>query len=101
MAERSGVALAFDAAALPVYDGALASAEAGTRTGGDTRNRSHLAGHVRSSVSPAVEALAYDPQTSGGLLAAVSSTDAGRLVEAGFVAIGEVEEGPPSVSLRG
>ncbi|HSS12113.1 MAG TPA: selenide, water dikinase SelD [Acidimicrobiales bacterium] len=101
MAERSGVALAFDADALPLYDGALAAAEAGTRTGGDARNRAHLAGHVDSSAPAAVEALAYDPQTSGGLLAAVTPGDGRRLIDAGFVAIGEVSAGPPSVSLRG
>jgi selenide, water dikinase len=101
MAERSGVALAFDADALPLYDGALAAAEAGTRTGGDARNRAHLAGHVDSSAPAAVEALAFDPQTSGGLLAAVTRRDGRRLIDAGFVAIGEVRAGPPSVSLRG
>ena len=101
MAERSGVALTFEAAALPLYDGALAAAEAGTRTGGDARNRAHLAGHVESSAPEAIEALAYDPQTSGGLLAAVRSNDAAGLVDAGFVPIGEVNPGPPSVSLRG
>ncbi|HSS08678.1 MAG TPA: selenide, water dikinase SelD [Acidimicrobiales bacterium] len=101
MAERSGVALAFDADALPLYHGALAAAEAGTRTGGDARNRAHLAGHVDSSAPAAVEALAFDPQTSGGLLAAVTRADGRRLIDAGFVAIGEVSAGPPSVSLRG
>jgi len=101
MAERSGVALSFDAASLPLYDGALAAAEAGTRTGGDTRNRAHLAGHVDSSAPSGIEALAYDPQTSGGLLVAVSPEDGARLSDTGFVAIGEVVRGRPSVSLRG
>jgi selenide,water dikinase len=100
MAERSGVALRFDAAFFPLYDGALAAAKAGTRTGGDARNRAHLAGHVDCSAPPEIEALAYDPQTSGGLLVAVSPDDGARLSEAGFVAIGEVGHGPPSVSLR-
>src|SRR5256885_9394760 len=71
MAERSAARLVVDSAAVPLYDGALAAAEAGTRTGGDARNRTHLEGRVTSSTSPALEALAYDPQTSGGLLAAV------------------------------
>jgi selenide,water dikinase len=100
MAERSGVALRFDAAFLPLYDGALAAAKAGTRTGGDARNRAHLSRHVDCSAPPEIEALAYDPQTSGGLLVAVSPDDGARLAEAGFVAIGEVGDGPPSVSLR-
>jgi len=54
--------------------------------------------------SAAMEALAYDPQTSGGLLAAVAP--AGRavadLVAAGFVPIGEVAapDPAPGVDLR-
>jgi len=103
MAERSGVTLRFHAAALPLYPGARATAEAGTRTGGDARNRAHLEGRVTSTAVPALEALCYDPQTSGGLLAAVSTADAERLVAqgVGFVVIGEVVAGPPAVELVG
>lgn len=99
MAERSGAALSIDAPAVPLYDGALAAAEAGVRTGGDARNRSHLEGRTRSTASEALEALAYDPQTSGGLLAAVPPLAVENLAAAGFVAIGRVEEGVPSVRL--
>lgn len=100
VAERSGVALALSATALPVYPGAEAAAAAGTRTGGDPRNRSHLEGRVRSSAPAALEALAFDPQTSGGLLAAVRPDDVGRLEsEAGFVRIGEVTADGAGVSL--
>ena len=99
MAERSGTTLRFAAGDLPLYDGALAAAEAGVRTGGDPRNRSHLEGRVQSTASAALEALGYDPQTSGGLLAAVSPADAARLADAGFVTIGEVADGPASVEL--
>ena len=99
MAERSGATLRFVSAALPLYDGALAAAEAGVRTGGDSRNRSHLESHVRSTAPSAIEALGYDPQTSGGLLAAVSPADAARLVEAGYVTIGEVVDAPASVEV--
>lgn len=99
MAERSGATLRFDAGALPLYAGALQAAEAGTRTGGDPRNRAHLEGRVRSSAPAALEALAYDPQTSGGLLAAVAPAAVDALVAAGFVAIGTVAEGPASVEL--
>lgn len=100
MAEGSGVRFVIDGDRLPLYPGARAAAEAGTRTGGDARNRDHLAGRVRSSVDPALEALAYDPQTSGGLLAAVPTADAERLAPAGFVVIGEVADGPAAVELR-
>ena len=101
MAERSGVTLRVDAGALPLYAGALAAAEAGVRTGGDARNRSHLDGHVASSVSSSLEALAFDPQTSGGLLASLTPAAAAssRLTEAGFVTIGEVVDGPATVQL--
>ncbi|HEX2849730.1 MAG TPA: selenide, water dikinase SelD [Acidimicrobiales bacterium] len=101
VAERSGVRLRFDAGSVPLYPGALAAAEAGTRTGGDARNRAHLEVHVVSSAPPALEALAYDPQTSGGLLAAVDAASAERLAaDAGFVVVGEVLDGEPGVELR-
>jgi selenide, water dikinase len=99
MAERSGVALRIDAGALPLYAGALQAAEAGIRTGGDPRNRAHLEGRVRSSAPAALEALAFDPQTSGGLLAAVAPAAVDALVDAGFVAIGTVADGPAGVEL--
>ena len=81
------------AGALPLYEGALELAESGVRTGGDVRNRTHLEGRVTVSAGDAVEALGYDPQTSGGLLAAVSDD-----VE-GFTTIGRVVPGPPHVEL--
>ncbi|MGI8686438.1 MAG: selenide, water dikinase SelD [Acidimicrobiales bacterium] len=99
MAERSDAILRFHASALPFYDGALAAAEAGVRTGGDPRNRAHLQDHVTSTAPAAVEALGYDPQTSGGLLASVSPEDAARLAGAGFVTIGEVVAGPAGVEV--
>ena len=103
MAERSGAILRFHAGALPLYAGALAAATRGTRTGGDWRNRAHLEGRVTSTASPALEAICYDPQTSGGLLAAVSAVAAERLeaAGAGFVVIGEVVAGPAGVELEG
>ena len=99
MAERSNAVLRFDAGSLPLYAGALQAAEAGTRTGGDPRNRAHLEGHVRSSAPAAIEALGYDPQTSGGLLAAVAPAAVEGLRDAGFVPIGTVAEGAAGVEL--
>jgi selenide,water dikinase len=97
MAERSGAVLAFDTGALPLYAGALEAAEAGVRTGGDPRNRAYLEGHVTSTAPGALEALAYDPQTSGGLLAAVDPAVTGDLE--GFTMVGTVEVGGPGVRL--
>jgi selenide,water dikinase len=99
MAERSGVSLVFDAGALPFYDGAVDAAERGVRTGGDARNRAHLSGRVSvdDGVSPAVEALCFDPQTSGGLLAALPG---GTAPPDGFTVVGRVEAGMPGVALR-
>jgi selenide,water dikinase len=101
MAERSGVRLRFAAADVPLYPGARAAAEDGVRTGGDPRNRQYLAGHVTVApeVGAALEALAYDPQTSGGLLAAVAPDAVGALEAAGFVTVGVVEDGPAGVVL--
>jgi len=96
IAERSGVSIELDGDALPLYPGALETAEAGVRTGGDARNRAHLEGHVLSDAPAAVEALAFDPQTSGGLLAAVPPQLAGDLWEP----VGRVVAGPPGVHLR-
>jgi selenide,water dikinase len=100
MADRSGVTFVFDSASMPLYDGALKAAEAGVRTGGDARNRAHLEGHVTSTADVALEALAYDPQTSGGLLAAVDPAVVGDLLGTGFERVGNVEVGNATVALR-
>lgn len=100
MAERSGARIVVETDRLPLYDGALAAAAAGTRTGGDARNREHLTGRVTTSASAELEALCYDPQTSGGLLAAVDPGVVSGLVAAGFSEIGRVGPGPAAVELR-
>jgi selenide,water dikinase len=100
MAERSGACLTFDAGRLPALAGARDAAEAGVRTGGDARNRDYVAGHVAVEASDAVAAIGFDPQTSGGLLAAVDPAAVGALAGAGFVPVGRVTAGPPMVALR-
>jgi selenide,water dikinase len=102
VAERSGVTLRLDADRLPAYPGALEAAARGVRTGGDARNRQHLAGHVELSASEEAQALAFDPQTSGGLLASLPPAGAARLAGgASFVEVGEVTPAPegPRVAL--
>lgn len=98
VAERSRATLHLEGAALPLYPGALDAAARGVRTGGDRRNREHLAGRVMSTATAEREAIAFDPQTSGGLLATVDPAAAADLE--GFVQIGEVAAGPAGVVLR-
>ena len=89
MANASGARLAFGASALPALAGAIDLARAGVETGGAGHNRRFTASslNVGPGVQPELVALAHDPQTSGGLLAAVplSNVDA---VEADLAAAG-------------
>ncbi|MEO6571581.1 MAG: AIR synthase-related protein, partial [Ilumatobacteraceae bacterium] len=100
MAERSDVRVVIDTDSIVSYPGALEAADAGTRTGGDPRNREYLEGHLESSATAGREALCFDPQTSGGLLAAVTPSAAEALVGPVFWRVGEVEAGEPGVTLR-
>ncbi len=86
MAQRSGVQLILDLTALRAYPGALEAAQRGVRTGGDPRNRTYVEGHflVEGSINlvdDASVALCMDPQTSGGLLAAVTRQAAEKLLQ--------------------
>jgi len=100
VASRSGVRIVLDAAGLPAMTGALAAAAAGVRTGGDGRNRDFARAHVETvGVADDLLALAYDPQTAGGLLISLPA-DKTVVLEATFGAaklglwrVGQVEEG--------
>ena len=106
MASRSGVRIELDAGALcPPSPGALETARAGERTGGDARNRDFAAAHVDADADDDELALAWDPQTAGGLLVAVPAAR-GAVLEAAFASqglflarIGRVTDGA-GVSLR-
>ena len=87
VALRSGVRIHIDADALPVLPGAREVAAAGVRTGGDRRNREFASPHVTSATSTELEALAYDPQTAGGLLVTLPA-DRRVVLEAAFAAAG-------------
>jgi selenide, water dikinase len=100
VAERSGVRLELTAGAVPLYPGVRALADEGVRTGADERNRASLAGKVEVGADPGTEALLYDPQTSGGLLATVAPGAQSRLLAAGFAVIGAVVAGSASVVVR-
>ena len=100
MARASGVVLAIDVGAVPLLTGAAELVDENTPGGGRT-NRDHFGDGVAGG--PGLDShriqLLYDPQTSGGLLAAVApgaASDAlARLRSAGVAAhrIGAVEAG--------
>ena len=73
MARASGTRFVFDGSALPALPGALELAASGIETGGAAHNRRFVerALEVGPSVSRELVTLAHDPQTSGGLLAAI------------------------------
>jgi selenide, water dikinase len=73
MAEGSDLTLVFEESDLPLLQGALEQVRAGMIPGGGTRNREYYARHVKISdeVSEEMVSLAFDPQTSGGLLISV------------------------------
>jgi selenide,water dikinase len=74
MASAAAVQFEFDLQALPVLDGALALANQDSLPGGTARNRDYLRDKVflPEGLSDEWDALLFDPQTSGGLLFAVS-----------------------------
>lgn len=80
MVEASGVMLRIESSKVPLLPGAVEYARAGTLPGGMGRNRAYLLEpkedgrprvRVASAVSVEIDDLMTDPQTSGGLLAAV------------------------------
>jgi selenide,water dikinase len=78
MAEGSGVTFVFEESDLPLLPDVLELCAAGMIPGGGQRNREYYAPSVRISdeVSEQIAELAFDPQTSGGLLIAVPDADA-------------------------
>jgi selenide,water dikinase len=108
MARASGTRFVFDASKLPALDGALDLARAGVETGGAAHNRRFVAPELMLGldVAPELVTLAHDPQTSGGLLAAIPPNAVKALhrdLEAAGVrhwAVGRVESAPePAVQL--
>ncbi len=107
MARASGTRFVFEAAALPALDGALELAAAGVETGGAAHNRRFVRPSltVADGVAAELVTLAHDPQTSGGLLAAVPADQVETVdsaladADVGRWWVGRVEAGEPAVAL--
>jgi len=101
MAEASGVSLVIDAAALPLLPGARDAAAAGAIPGGLVANRRWAESRADlGGVDATTAALLVDPQTSGGLLAAVAPAAVETLMAAlarrgvDAAVVGSVAAGP-------
>lgn len=99
VAKASHVRLVIDAHRLPALPGALDLAREGVETDGAGHNRRFAAGLADIDAPPELVTLAFDPQTSGGLLMSVPTSDfdraCGALDAAGVLVahIGRVEDG--------
>jgi selenide, water dikinase len=82
MASGSGVTIILESAKLPLLRRARHLAEKGYLTGGCKRNREYLQDKITldPSIREGLVELAFDPQTSGGLLIAVPQKSAPKLV---------------------
>ena len=109
MALASNVGMIFEAAKIPVLEGALECIRAGYIPGGLKANRDFaecLVGYA-DNVPEEIRTLLFDPQTAGGLLISVAKSDAAALRQAlqsagvPAVEIGEViPAGKPLISIR-
>jgi selenide,water dikinase len=103
MVEGSRVGIAIESSQVPLLPGALQYSQLGLLPGGLRRNKDFRSPLVQPdpAVAGAMLDLLYDPQTSGGLLAAVPAREAPGLVQRmrgagldGTTIIGEVVEHP-------
>ncbi|OSP54516.1 selenide, water dikinase SelD [Pseudoruegeria sp. SK021] len=106
MADASGTAMTLNPAALPLYDGAADLAAAGLRSSLFPSNRDHVLPRMFGFDDSPQTDLLFDPQTCGGLLAAVPKDQMCRLLaelEAQGLPshhIGDVEPGPACLHRR-
>jgi selenide,water dikinase len=108
MAAGSGLALRFDASALPLLAGAREAMERGLASGGAARTLAHLGARlaVDAGTDPVLQRLAADSETSGGLLLAVAPERAvaleAALAHRGVLVqrVGEAGEAVPGGALR-
>jgi len=98
MAQASGAAIEIELSALPLLPGALDAAATGLVPAGAGKNRQSVATvlEIDEGADELRVDLCLDPQTSGGLLAAVTPEEAEALVRRlpGAAVVGRVTEGP-------
>ena len=97
MAAQSLTNMRFDYEALPLLPNIRHYAELGCIPGGTARNKRSLRGHVRfaDQLGELDQAILYDPQTSGGLFAAIDPSlwsELSKQNEVTFWRLGEVNE---------
>lgn len=73
--------------------------DAGVRTSADGRNREVLNREVLGVDSSNLQAALFDPQTNGGLLAAVGPSSEIELIEVGFITVGKVVAGSGKIEI--
>ena len=109
LASGSGLSAEVWSEEVPLLPGALELSAEGFLPGGGARNRSYLKTHVRTEegISEPLMTLLYDPQTSGGLLIAISADRSHSLEESlktrgcAFRAVGRlVEEAGYTIYVR-
>jgi len=102
MLDASGCAGEVVLARVPLLPGAAALAKAGHASSLAPANRAALAGRISGPDAP----LLHDPQTCGGLLAAVPADQAEAVLQdlraagVGAALIGHLTDGPPHLTLR-
>ena len=93
IAERSKKVLAIDAGSVPMLPGARRASLRGIGTSNEAALSARFGVERLAEIEVGVRRLLVDPQTSGGLLAAVTPKAVVDLEDHGFVAIGEVQKG--------
>src|SRR4051794_2700888 len=96
MALASNVTLEISASRIRYLPGAIEYSQAGAHSGGLNNNREFVESCVNMphAIPAEIQALLYDPQTSGGLLISVAESGAKRLLDelSGAYVIGRVTE---------
>lgn len=102
IARASGVGVEIETDAVPLYPGALALAETGTRSSLFATNLGDALPMLEGWKDSATRALLLDPQTCGGLLAALPEADIAALDKRAlpYWRIGTIVEGAPVIRLR-